>query len=65
MAAEVIAANGGWAVHYLDHKGQPQFLGRDGFWTKIAQAVSPWKSEQAARDMADSINKEDHPHKFR
>lgn len=54
--AEVRPANGGWIVTEPDSKGRPLYVGKDGYWTRISQAASPWKTREEAEATVIDLN---------
>lgn len=54
----VEVANGGWIVSEQDARGVMLYVGRDGFWTKVRQAASPFKTEQEAQAAALKLKKQ-------
>lgn len=58
MQAEVEIEGGGWIVSEQDHRGQVFYVGRDGYWSRVRQAVSPFRSRDVAQAMAADLNKQ-------
>ena len=54
--ATVIIENGGFIVYMPDKNGKEQYVGRDGFWTRVRQAAAPWKIKKEADAMARDLN---------